>query len=307
MNIILLSNSCEKRGSMGICVSKIAIWFVLGILALAAVLFWMGYAKGFQDAGQTKTDRSLTELRGMLQQDRHAVTDAQAEQRAHLDALALHLAALQARIMRIDALGERLVGVGNLDEEEFDFSIQPPAGGRVSETGESQSVQDITTGLQRVSYLLEDREAKLDMLETQLLNRELIHESLPSGRPVKKGWFSSAYGMRTDPFTGKKNYHRGIDFAGKRGAEVYSVAAGVVERSTRAAGFGNVVEIRHADGYSTLYAHNKENLVAEGDVVSKGQVIALLGSTGRSSGPHVHFEVHKDGKPVNPKNYIKSE
>jgi murein DD-endopeptidase MepM/ murein hydrolase activator NlpD len=153
---------------------------------------------------------------------------------------------------------------------------------------------------------LDDREIKLGMLEQQLLGSELIEESRPSGRPVKKGWISSFYGKRTDPFSGKKSYHRGMDFAGKKGAEVYAVAAGVVERSKKVAGFGNVVEIRHPDGYTTLYGHNDENLVKEGDVVSKGQLIALLGNTGRSSGPHVHFEVHKDGKIVDPRRYIRA-
>lgn len=304
MDIILLSGSCEKRGSMRLCASSIAVWFTLAILVIMSVLFWVGYQLGLDQAKHKQANTELVELREIVQKDRQIVVDAQDEQRLHLDALALRLATLQARIMRIDALGERLVGVGKLDQEEFDFSIDPPVGGIASEADESQDVSDITAGLQRINHLLEDREAKLSMLETQLLNRELMHEALPSGRPVAKGWFSSPFGPRTDPFTGKRSYHKGIDFPGKRGTDVYSVAAGVVERAEKAAGFGNLVEIRHADGYSTLYAHNKKNLVAKGDVVSKGQVIALLGSTGRSSGPHVHFEVHKDGKPVNPKKYI---
>ena len=117
---------------------------------------------------------------------------------------------------------------------------------------------------------------------------------------------SSGFGKRTDPFKGKKSYHRGVDFAGKRGADVVAVASGVVTRAKKVSGYGNVVEIRHADGYSTLYAHNKKNLVKDGDVVSKGQTIALLGSTGRSSGPHVHFEVHRNGKIVNPLRFVRS-
>jgi murein DD-endopeptidase MepM/ murein hydrolase activator NlpD len=306
MNIILLSNFCEKHGSVGICLSKIALWFIPVMIILTGSLFWLGYQSGLADTAQKQTEMALAELHAMVRRDRQVIADAQAAQRAHLDALALRLALLQARIMRVDALGERLVGIGELDQEEFDFSIEPPVGGVASATDESQEVAEITAGLQYASQLLEDREAKLQMLETQLLNSELIHETLPSGRPVEKGWFSSNYGMRTDPFSGKKSFHKGVDFAGPRGTDIYSVAAGVVERSAEIGGFGNVVKIRHADGYSTLYAHNQKNLVQKGDVVKKGQVIALLGSTGRSSGPHVHFEVRKNGRPVNPRDYIHS-
>jgi murein DD-endopeptidase MepM/ murein hydrolase activator NlpD len=161
--------------------------------------------------------------------------------------------------------------------------------------------------MQRIANLLADREDKLTALELVLMNRGLMAEVTPSGRPVKKGWMSSGFGKRTDPFKGKKTYHRGVDFAGKRGSDVVAVASGVVVRSKKAAGYGNFVEIRHADGYSTLYAHNKENLVKSGDMVNKGQTIALLGSTGRSSGPHVHFEVHRNGKIVNPLRFVRSQ
>jgi murein DD-endopeptidase MepM/ murein hydrolase activator NlpD len=246
------------------------------------------------------------ELRDMLRNERLAVEQARAEQRDHLDALALRIGSMQARMLRVDALGERLVGMGKLDREEFDFVAEPAVGGSDASGGVSHDVDDIGLNLERLNALLDDREGKLEMLEEQLLNRRLIHETLPSGRPVQKGWISSHFGKRTDPFSGKKSYHRGMDFAGKQGTEVYAVAGGVVERAKKVSGYGNVVEIRHPDGYTTLYGHNQENLVEEGDVVSKGQLIALLGNTGRSSGPHVHFEVHKDGKILDPRRYIRA-
>ena len=160
--------------------------------------------------------------------------------------------------------------------------------------------------MERIASLLTDREDKLAALEQVLMNRKLMAEVVPSGRPVKKGWMSSGFGKRTDPFKGKKSYHRGVDFAGKRGSDVVAVASGVVVRAEKASGYGNFVEIRHADGYSTLYGHNKENLVKAGDMVSKGETIALLGSTGRSSGPHVHFEVHHNGKVVDPIRFVRA-
>jgi hypothetical protein len=305
MNLILLSNMSKKKGSVGVCIPNAVLWVIPGLILLAGVLMWGGYEVGVRHTQQQQVDATVLELREMLLDERALVQDARAEQRAHLDALALRVALVQARMMRIDALGERLVGVGKLDDGEFDFSIEPALGGIEHDaTAEPQTVEDITADLRRVSSLLDDREAKLTMLEGQLLNRKLIQATLPSGKPVSKGWVSSVYGRRTDPFTGKRSYHHGIDFAGKRGTAIHAVAAGVVERSEKASGYGNVVEIRHVDGYTTLYGHNKKNLVEEGDVVSKGQKIALLGNTGRSSGPHVHFEVHKDGKVVNPRRYI---
>jgi hypothetical protein len=306
MNIILLSSFCKKRGSIDICVPSAAAWLVPGVVALASLLLWLGYEIGVYQTESIRSESLTVELRGILRDERLVIDKARAEQRAHLDALALHIGSLQARMMRLDALGGRLVGIGKLDREEFDFANMPALGGVEDNTGMPQNAAEMTADIERLKSLLDDREAKLAMLEEHLLGSELILETVPSGRPVKKGWISSYYGKRTDPFSGKKAYHRGMDFAGKKGAEVHAVAAGVIKRSKKVAGYGNVVEIRHADGYTTLYGHNDKNLVEEGDVVSKGQVIALLGNTGRSSGPHVHFEVHKDGKIVDPRRYIRA-
>ena len=306
MNIILLSSLCKKRGSIEICVPRAAAWLLPGVAAIAGLLIWTGYEAGVYRAQQQQAESLTVELQDVLRNERLAVEQARAEQRDHLDALALRIGSMQARMLRVDALGERLVGMGKLDPEEFDFAAAPAIGGIDASSSVPHDVADISLDLERLNALLDDREAKLAMLEEQLLNRRLIHETLPSGRPVQKGWISSFFGKRTDPFSGKKSYHRGMDFAGKKGAEVYAVAGGVVERAKKVSGYGNVVEIRHADGYTTLYGHNQENLVGEGDVVTKGQLIALLGNTGRSSGPHVHFEVHKDGKIVDPRRYIRA-
>lgn len=306
MNIILLSSFCKKRGSIDICVPRAAAWLLPSVAAVAGLLLWAGYEAGVHFSAEERSEALASELREILLEEQRTVEAARAEQRAHLNAIALRLGEMQAHLMRVDALGDRLVGIGKLDPEEFDFSSSPAVGGADLGEGEAQQASEIDADLQRLTLLLEDREAKLQMLEEQLLNRELMAEVLPSGRPVNKGWISSLYGKRTDPFTGKRTYHRGVDFAGKPGTEVYAVAAGVVERARKVAGYGNVVEIRHADGYTTLYGHNKQNLVDEGDVVTKGQLIALLGSTGRSSGPHVHFEVHHDGKIVDPRRYIRA-
>jgi murein DD-endopeptidase MepM/ murein hydrolase activator NlpD len=152
---------------------------------------------------------------------------------------------------------------------------------------------------------LEVREDRLDALEELILDRQLHEDMHPGGRPLADGWISSGFGYRSHPVTGVKEFHRGIDFAGKRGMDVSSVGAGVVTWSGKRWGYGKLVEINHGNGYVTRYAHNKKNLVDIGDTVSKDQLIALLGSTGRSTGPHVHFEVLHKGRVVNPWNFIK--
>ena len=126
----------------------------------------------------------------------------------------------------------------------------------------------------------------------------------PAGRPVQQGWLSSYYGWRTNPFGGNQQFHKGIDFAGKENSEIVAVGGGVVTYSGKRYGYGNLVEITHGNGYITRYGHNKKNLVREGETVKKGQAIALMGSTGRSTGPHVHFEVIKDGKKIDPAKFI---
>jgi murein DD-endopeptidase MepM/ murein hydrolase activator NlpD len=305
MKMIFVSSSCKQRGAITISLPRAIAIAGLGLVGLVSVSLWSGFTLAERYAVEDNADVATTEVRALLEKERRAIADAKAEQRAHMDALALRIAQLQAHLMRLDALGERLVDIGKLDRDEFDFTSEPPVGGLDDGSAdESQSASEMDAEMKRIAGLLTDREDKLAALEQVLMNRGLLADAIPSGRPVKKGWMSSGFGKRTDPFRGKKSYHRGLDFAGKRGTDVVAVASGVVIRSKKVSGYGNVVEIRHADGYSTLYAHNQKNLVKTGDVVDKGQTVALLGSTGRSSGPHVHFEVHRKGKIVNPIRFV---
>lgn len=306
MKVILLSDFCKRTGSVDICLPRAVLALVVIAVGALSLTAWLGFEVGQRTGNHQLVDDEVIELRQLLRAERRTIAGAKAEQRAHLDALALRIADLQAHLMRLDALGGRLVEVGKLDDDEFDFAADPPLGGLdTPASSESVSAAELSADLLRIEALLEDRERKLLTLEQTLMTRDLMAEVTPSGKPVRKGWLSSTFGRRTDPFNGKKSYHRGVDFAGKPGAEIIAVASGVVLRAERASGYGNLVEIRHADGYSTLYAHNKKNLVSAGEVVNKGQTIALLGSTGRSSGPHVHFEVHRNGKIVNPKRFVR--
>ena len=271
---------------------------------LSAMALFLGVELGERQAASMQKQQQLLEMRQTLQKERADIQSMRDEITAELDAFALRLGSMRAHLLRLDALGERLVNVGKLDAGEFDFSGEPARGGLGLGVGETLNTRDLGRELDTLVRLLDDREHKLELLETLLSRRELHEQIIPSGRPVKKGFITSSFGRRTDPFTGKKKYHKGLDFSGKRGDEVVAVAAGIVIKSEVVRGYGNVVEIRHPDGYETRYAHNQENLVKVGDRVEKGETIALLGSTGRSSGPHVHFEVLRNGKIMDPARFI---
>jgi len=225
--------------------------------------------------------------------------------REQLAALTLRVAELQARLVRLDALGERLTTLAKLDKGEFDFSEVPALGGPESAAlGDAYRAPDFLQVIDQLTDNIENREQQLDTLEALLAKRKIQRDIYIAGRPVKKGWMSSRFGRRTDPFNGRIAWHSGVDFAGKLGSDVISVGAGVVTWSGKRSGYGDMVEVNHGGGFSTRYAHNQENLVKVGDVVKKGQVIALMGSSGRSTGPHVHFEVYKHGRAVDPASYI---
>lgn len=306
MNIILLNNLCKRKGSVEICLRSISSIALFGTVLIAALSMTAGYYLGIEttESGDIQTTPTAN-ISQLLEADREKLLDEKARVQAHLDAMAIRLGSLQAQVLRLDALGDRLVDVAKLDKDEFDFSVDPAQGGLDATDVVSQGYAEITADIASFNSLLDDRVHKLDLLEELITTGQLYEEITPSGRPVVKGWLSSRFGKRIDPKTGKKTLHRGLDYAGKTGAEVIAVASGFVIRSEFQKGFGNMIEIKHPDGYSTVYAHNNKNLVEAGDMVRKGQQIAELGSTGRSTGPHVHFEVRRNGKYVNPSRFVK--
>tara|TARA_Y100001935_G_scaffold184714_1_gene153316 strand:+ start:20718 stop:21629 length:912 start_codon:yes stop_codon:yes gene_type:complete len=302
---MILFNLKKHTDNKIIAISGLKFW-IIGVLGLCLVLIWSGYKIGIHYNKEILTKALSQELENFISSEELNLTQLRETQDADMDALAFHIGHLQARLMRLDALGSRLVSLGKLDPGEFDFSRLSPLGGIETEQTSIHNGKELELDLERIQQAINDREVKLQMLEENLLGTELLYELLPSGSPIKKGWISSLYGKRIDPFTGKRAFHHGVDYAGKKGTKVFAVASGIIIRSEKVKGYGNVIEIEHPDGISTLYAHNDKNLVNEGDVVEKGQVIALLGNTGRSHGPHVHFEVRKNGKIVNPRKYIRA-
>jgi murein DD-endopeptidase MepM/ murein hydrolase activator NlpD len=300
MNIILFTSRRGQVWSFEISPVRFILQLVAGLVIMLTIALYAG-TRLVQTGTANPADWQDNNVHGQ----QSAIAEVRRSAQADLDALALRLGQMQAQLLRLNALGERLVTQGNLDKDEFDFDAEPAVGGPGSaEATESVSYPDFLSILDELSAGINDREQKLSVLESLLMSRSLSERVKPSGRPVEDGWLSSRYGKRNDPFTGKQEFHKGVDFAGKKGAEVVVVGDGVVTWAGERSGYGNLIEVSHGDGYVTRYGHNQKHLVKVGDTVRKGQQIALMGSTGRSTGPHVHFEVMRDGKTVNPAKYI---
>jgi murein DD-endopeptidase MepM/ murein hydrolase activator NlpD len=246
----------------------------------------------------------VAKWRASLAYQQERVVQLEQKSRSQSAAVGRQLAAMQARLLRMEAIGAHMAESADLSEGEFDFSSPPAQGGPVRGRQNILAWQDLEGELQRLALHLKQRESQLNVLDSVLVGEEIGHASRIRGRPVNWGWISSAYGKRVDPITGKTAWHSGVDFAGRDGSEVIAVASGVVTFAGARSGYGKLVEISHAQGMVTRYAHNQELVVHTGDVVKKGQPIAQMGSTGRSTGPHVHFEVLKHGRTVDPATYV---
>ena len=305
MNIILLK---RKKGSSGLVTlnkRKLSIVLLSVIFVLPATFLFTGYKLGVQYM-QANPDDLMLAMQSEMDVQRLKIDEVTKNAEENMNALALRLGKLQAHVIRLDALGSRLTTMAKLDRGEFDFNQSPAQGGPVtsSELSSEMKVPDFMTSLENLSHLLDNRSQQLSVLETMMMNRNLQAEVMPAGRPITRGWLSSYFGMRTDPFNGRRVHHSGVDFAGKMGSDVVAVGAGVVTYAGKRSGYGNLVEINHGNGYSTRYGHGSELLVKVGDTVKKGHTVAKIGTSGRSTGPHVHFEVLLNGRAVNPRKYI---
>ena len=276
------------------------------VLALACLLgaLLAGYRMAVAEMGALPADLIAAwknELSGLEQQTQTLRERANSDSRAY----AARVATLQARLLRMEAVGERLAESANLEGGEFDFRTDPALGGPSSdEPVQGDATQELNQSIAQLGRLIDDRERQFGFLEDLLSYRTLSEEVTVTGKPVRNGYLSSRFGIRTDPFDGNRAWHKGVDFTAPVGTPVIALASGVVTSAARDGEYGNVVELRHSDGYRTRYAHNRELLVKAGDRVKKGQVIAKVGRTGRASGSHLHLEVLRDGKLVDPMAYI---
>lgn len=303
MRIILLKESGRARGHLrtvqltGLHVAGVAVFFVAILASLTfAGLSWFGPTAA--------AETLVAQWRSRLAEQSDELDALRKQSAAESQAVGRQLAAMQARLMRMEALGERITEVADLDEGEFSFDQPAPVGGPAMAAEKPLGWSELQSNLDGLSVQLKSRESELEVLESLLRNREYRQGTVVAGRPVSWGWMSSGYGKRVDPFTGQMAWHSGVDFAGREGSDVVAVASGVVTYAGKRSGYGLMVEINHGDGYVTRYGHHEALAVSVGDIVKKGQVIGHMGSTGRSTGPHVHFEVLKNGHHVDPKAYV---
>jgi murein DD-endopeptidase MepM/ murein hydrolase activator NlpD len=305
MNLILFSQR-EGRARQLNLAHPVTLGLI-GVLALGILgtAFALGMKLG-QRSGAALNRTDQAQFAQVLAEQRRQIAELRSQLQERVDAMAMRLGQVNAHVIRLDALGKRLTDMAKIDSREFDFDSEPPTGGPETDDGVSAQIPDLTRMLDGLERKVELRDSQLAALENVILARDLNQQIHPEGRPTKGGFISSGFGDRQDPFTGHEAFHRGIDFAGAAGSEVVAVATGVVTWAGQRSGYGSLVEINHGNGYTTRYAHNQRALVTVGQTVTRGQAIALMGSTGRSTGPHVHFEVLKNGRQINPASFLGS-
>lgn len=298
MNIIIVSKFFRTPKKLAFDDPKTAAIAGGLIFLLLALAFSVGFI-GRGASGSSEINRLQAQLNAQNKELKVAKEDAQRE----INAVAARVGELQIQANRLNALGERLAKDGKFTDGEFNFDKLPGAGG--DETVEDVKSKDLLGDLSALQVQFANSGRQLSVLEAMLFDQHLEMSRTPSTLPGR-GYITSTFGTRSDPFSGGRAHHKGIDFEANIGDPVYAAADGVISYAGVKNGFGNVVEVDHGNGYSTLYGHNSGFTVRVGDLVRAGQQIAKAGSTGRSTGPHIHFEVHVNGTAVNPMPFLDS-
>ncbi|MFQ5518402.1 MAG: M23 family metallopeptidase [Mariprofundus sp.] len=254
-----------------------------------------------------------------LQQSKQAFDHAASRNHAKVEKLQIQLQAeqqklavyaralgqIQARMARLDALGSRLVDVASLDKSEFDFDLEPAFGGPRQQQPDLFAIEaGLRDGLQYLDGRLKQTGAQLSAVDYLLENKRTELQARPHAWPTEGGWISSRFGPRIDPFSGAPAKHQGIDIANRFGAPVVASSRGIVTFAGKMIDFGYVVDIEHGYGYKTRYAHMESLSVKVGDVVAGNKLLGRVGSTGHSTGPHLHYEVRRYGKLINPRSFL---
>ncbi len=277
----------------------------LAVLAIVGGAFGVGMSLGHGGNHGALPFAQAAHWSQVLAKQREDIADLKRQMQVRADAIAIQLGDMKAHIIRIDALGQRLTAMAGIKSSEFNFGRDPPQGGPETDIpGARPDISDLSTMLKSLQGQIDLSGSQLSALENVILSRQLGQEIHPEGRPVSSGYISSGFGERVDPFSGSAEFHEGIDFAAPEGTRIRAVAAGIVTWAGPRGGYGNMVQIDHGNGYATRYGHAYRVLVHVGQTVNRGDVLALVGDTGRSTGPHVHFEVLKNGHEVNPARFV---
>ncbi|QIZ78540.1 M23 family metallopeptidase [Ferrimonas lipolytica] len=274
-------------------------WLSLPLfIAAIGATWWHGQ---LQNSAQQQLQ--VSQANELLQQQQQQFSQLRDQTDVQLSLLASKVGRIQARMNRVEAVAATMAAQADLSEQ-FDFESEVGLGGVASPSQQEIDLSLLIEQMDQLVKRLDRADNQLPLLESLDRNHHIDLDRYLSGRPLVNGWQSSSYGYRNDPFTGRRAKHRGLDFAGSEGGEVIATGAGVISYSGKLSGYGNLVEIDHGNGLKTRYGHNKENLVELGQLVKKGELIALIGNTGRSTGPHVHYEVLQNDKQVDPARYV---
>lgn len=324
MHIILLSNRLATAKSISLGTRHLVLGMALltaAVVALSSSMFYLV----FRHAAEIKLplvqtlllsaqeqQQSAQEQRQSAQEQQQLVQERQTRNakefmRENLNAMAVRLGQMQAQLVRLDALGERLSALAGIKPQEFRLNELPGRGGALSSSlpAENLSMSELEWQLDALSKQMENRYDVLGILENRLFDAKVQKKLMPTVKPVDVSWNASSFGWRIDPFTGQRTMHEGIDFLVDTGTPVHAAAAGLVLVARFHREYGYMVDIDHGNGYTTRYAHASKLLVKAGDLVQRGAVIARSGTTGRSTGPHVHFEVRHKGVAQNPNRFLK--
>ncbi len=302
MNIILVSSGLSRARSLNVGAPQLAamgLTLLVLMLSLVVLLHYFSLRRAV-----TNGSPYLRTILSGIQAEENA--RMQAYLRESLNTMASKLGELQARLVRLDAMGDRLTKVAGLKPQEFMFDRLPARGGAESLVPAREvSLGQLGAELDRLSKELEDRTDMLRVLESTLTEDYAKRQLVPTQKPVQAGYYSSNFGWRIDPFTGLNAFHEGLDFMAEEGTPILAAAGGVVVFAARHPQYGNMVEIDHGNDLVTRYAHASKILAKVGDVVLRGSKIAEVGSTGRSTGTHLHFEVRHRGAAQNPVRFLR--
>lgn len=307
MNLIIHRNNASRARVIA-CPSWLLWSLGLPLVTLLLLGLLQAVNLGFMLSGGAAPWADRSGVLAEVREQRAELERIRRQSEAHLDAMAMRLGELQARSMRLEAIGSQLVETTDIDAAVFELAQSPAVGGPADDQAlAGWAFAELDRAVETLDRQLAFQQGAFDGVGSLIRDQVRQRAQTPAGRPVDNAWISSGYGRRSDPFHGRPTYHRGVDFAGQPGSAVLSVADGVVTLARRNAGFGKLIEIDHGNGYLTRYAHLEAFHVRAGERVRAGQVIGALGSTGRATGPHVHFEVLKHGSHVNPMDFIRDQ
>ena len=294
MNIIFVSNSMARPRTLSSLQVALLVVSIVGLSVALTLAFILPQGTGEHHG-----------VKSLIKNPLHFTLNNRQE---HLDALALQLGEIQARVTRLDALSGQLADLAGMKDKDMDVeAVKTPNRGGPQVDAYGLTEEQLKQKIDELMMEVEHRDDRLGMLESLLVQQRMRKNTLPSGKPVGQGFHSSGYGWRVDPFSGKMAFHEGLDFMASMGSPIYAAATGIVKFASHTPDYGNLVKIDHGAGLETRYAHASSLLVKVGERVKKGQLIGKVGSTGRSTGAHLHFEVRLKGTTLNPRKYLQGQ